>query len=297
MLSITRDKEETLMKLGVNSVLFKPFSVMEAFRGIKQAGYDGVELSAIPMMNPHLKLTTPAEIAQSIADIKAAQAETGLALLSMELASQDPALLRKAAAAAKELGVPIINVGPTGKTGEEGGVAACTATIRNSAAICKAYGVTLCMKAHVGAAVYNTPTTQELMDGVPNDNFGVDMDPSHIIRAGEKPEEALPGIASRVKHIHIRDCKLPDPNAEPPIMPNGQPAPKGVIPPGPPALQACGRGDIDLMGYFKALVAVKYDGPVCLEVIGPDQTYDAACAVASESFGYMNALLKILGDR
>ena len=42
------------MKLGVNSVLFKPFSVMEAFKGIKQAGYDGVELSAIPMMNPHL---------------------------------------------------------------------------------------------------------------------------------------------------------------------------------------------------------------------------------------------------
>ena len=84
------------MKLGVNSVLFKPFSVMEAFKGIKQAGYDGVELSAIPMMNPHLKLTDAEATAQSIKDIKEAQAETGLELLSMELASQDPALLRKA---------------------------------------------------------------------------------------------------------------------------------------------------------------------------------------------------------
>ena len=113
------------MKLGVNSVLFKPFSVMEAFKGIKQAGYDGVELSAIPMMNPHLKLTDAEATAQSIKDIKEAQAETGLELLSMELASQDPTLLRKACAAAVELGVPIINVGPNGKTGEEGGVEFC----------------------------------------------------------------------------------------------------------------------------------------------------------------------------
>ncbi len=285
------------MKLGVNSVLFKPFSVMEAFKGIKQAGYDGVELSAIPGMNPHLKLTDPEAIAQSIKDIKAAQAETGLALLSMELATQEPSMVRKAAKAAAELGVPIVNVGPNGKTGEEGGVAFCAETVKNSAAICAAFGVTLCMKAHVGAAVYNTETTQALMAAVTSDSFGVDMDPSHISRAGENPAEALPKIASRVKHIHIRDCKMPDPNAAPPVMPDGRPAPKGVIPPGPPAMQACGRGDIDLMGYFKALVDAGYEGPVCLEVIGPDQTYDAACAIASESFGYMNALLKVLGDR
>lgn len=285
------------MKLGVNSVLFKPFSVMEAFKGIKQAGYDGVELSAIPGMNPHLKLTDPEATAQSIVDIKAAQAETGLELLSMELATQDPAMVRKAAKAAAELGVPIVNVGPIGKTGDEGGVEKCAETVKNSAAICAAYGVKLCMKAHVGAAVYNTESMRTLMDAVTMDNFGVDMDPSHIRRAGENPAEALPQIASRVKHIHIRDCKMPDPNAAPPVMPDGRPAPKGVIPPGPPALQACGRGDIDLMGYFKALTDAKYEGPVCLEVIGPDQTYDGACAIASESFGYMNALLKILGDR
>ncbi len=285
------------MKLGVNSVLFKPFSVMEAFKGIKQAGYDGIELSAIPGMNPHLKLTDPEATAQSIAEIKAAQAETGLELLSMELATQDPAMVRKAAKAAADLGVPIVNVGPNGKTGQEGGVAFCAETVKNSAAICKAYGVTLCMKAHVGASVYNTETTLELMEAVKMENFGVDMDPSHIIRAGENPAEALPKIASRVKHIHIRDCKLPDPDAEPPVMPDGRPAPKGVIPPGPPAMQACGRGDIDLKGYFKALVDVGYEGPVSLEVIGPDQSYAGACAIASESFGYMNALLKVLGNR
>ena len=105
------------------------------------------------------------------------------------------------------------------------------------------------------------------------------MDPSHIHRAGENPAEALPSIISRVRHVHIRDCKGPGPG------------------PGAPALQACGRGDIDLGGYFKAMTEANYNGPVCLEVIGPDQTMTQAAVIAAESYGYMNALLKSLGGR
>ena len=70
--------------------------------------------------------------------------------------------------------------------------------------------------------------------------FGIDMDPSHIYRAGEDPAKALPAVLSRVRHIHIRDCKGRGPG------------------PGEPCDQACGRGDIDLRGYFQAMV----DGPV-----------------------------------
>ena len=33
------------------------------------------------------------------------------------------------------------------------------------------------------------------------------MDPSHIHRAGENPSEAIAAVMSRVKHVHIRDCK------------------------------------------------------------------------------------------
>ena len=61
--------------------------------------------------------------------------------------------------------------------------------------------------------------------------------------------------------------------------------------------QACGRGEIDLKGYFKAMVDVNYNGPVCLEVIGPEQDPINAMAIAAESYGYMNSLLKSLGAR
>jgi sugar phosphate isomerase/epimerase len=116
------------------------------------------------------------------------------------------------------------------------------------------------------------------MKAITSPAFGIDMDPSHIYRANENPAQALPAVLSRVRHIHIRDCKGRGPS------------------PGEPCDQACGRGDIDLRGYFKAMVDVKYEGPVCLEVIGAGK-YELGRrdVIAAESYGYMNACLKALG--
>ena len=264
------------MRLGVNTVLFKPFPVREALECIRLAGYDGVELSAIKGMCEHLVLD---DWKNSAEPIKAAAAEIGVELLSMEVASLDEDRLTKAFEAARFLGVPVVNVGPGGKTDVAEDWDVCIETLAARAALAAKYGVTLCCKAHVNCAIYSTPTTLRAMDAIPNGAFGVDMDPSHIYRAGEKPEEALAQVVSRVRHIHIRDCKGMGSS------------------PGTPALQACGRGDINLYGYFKALADAKYEGPVCLEVIGPELTMAEAVAIASESYGYMNACLKMLGAR
>jgi len=117
------------------------------------------------------------------------------------------------------------------------------------------------------------------MQEVGLEGLGIDMDPSHIHRAGETPSESLKAVISRVKHVHIRDCKGAGPS------------------PGEPSLQACGRGDIDLMAYFKVLADAAYDGPVCLEVIGPALSLCHATTIAAESYGYINACLKSLGAR
>jgi len=264
------------MKLGVNTVLFKPFTALEAMKAIKLAGYDGVELSAIQGMCEHIVLD---DWQNSTLMIKEAAAEADVELLSMEVASIDEARLEKAFAAAQFLGIPVVNVGPGGKSDVEEDMVACIKNLTARAERAAHYGVTLCCKAHVGGAIYSTPTTLRAMKEISNSAFGVDMDPSHIYRAGELPEAALPQVVSRVKHIHIRDCKGLGPS------------------PGTPQDQACGRGDINLMGYFKALVDAKYQGPVCLEVIGPELTLQQAQAIASESYGYMNACLRALGKR
>jgi len=261
------------MKLGVNTVLFKDFSLREAFAAVKKCGYDGVELAAISGMCEHLVLDGWKSQA---AEIIALSKQYGLKLLSMEVASLDEERLEKAFAAASGIGIPVVNVGPGGKTGDYDSLKKSIETLKQRAASAAKHGVTLCVKAHVGCAIHDTPTTLQAMDEITNPNFGVDMDPSHIFRAGELPEEALPKVVSRVKHIHIRDCPDTGPS------------------PGDPASQACGRGKINLFGYFEALVKANYDGPVCLEVIGPAQGYTEASIIAAESIGNMNAYLKKL---
>jgi sugar phosphate isomerase/epimerase len=212
--------------------------------------------------------------------VKALAGNYGLALLSMEVASLDDDRLTKAFEAAAGLGVPVVNVGPGGKSNVEEDFARQTDRIAARAEKAGRYGVTLCVKAHVGACIYNTPTTLRAMEKIACPHFGIDMDPSHVFRAGEKPEEALPAVLKRVRHIHVRDCKGRGPG------------------PGEPRDQACGRGHIDLHAYFRAMVSGGYGGPVCLEVIGAGKYELSRCAIiAAESYGYMNACLKAVGAR
>jgi len=265
-----------MIKLGVNSVLFKGYSFREAAEAIKNAGYDGLEISAIKGMCEHLDLDNWK--AQKN-EIKSVMEEFNLEMLSTEVASLDEERLMKAFEAGAEIGIPIINIGPGGKSDDEESLKASLEKIAKMSEKASEFGVILCVKAHVGASIYNTPTTLKAIDYIKSDNFGIDMDPSHIYRAGELPEEALHKVIHKVRHIHIRDCKGRGPS------------------PGEPKLQTCGRGDINLFGYFKAMVDAKYDGPVCLEVIGPEQDMVSASIIAAESYGYMNACLKILGAR
>jgi sugar phosphate isomerase/epimerase len=265
------------MQLGANSVLFGGYDLETAFRCLAMAGYDGIELSAIDGMSEHLVLDRWREVAPEIARLRDAY---GLALLAMEQPSQDPARMETAFQAAAEIGIPIVNCGPGGKSGDADSLQQSIDSLGRLADMAGRYGVTLCMKAHVGAAIDNTPTTLQVMQAVTSPHFGIDMDPSHIHRAGENPVEALKAVVSRVKHIHIRDCKGRQQN------------------PGTPEMQANGRGDIDLLGYLRVLQEHGYTGPVDLEVIGAKAyTVEQCCVIAAESRGHMQACLQACGAR
>ena len=265
------------MKLGANSVLFGGFDMRTAFEQSARAGYDGIELSAIDGMSEHLVLGRWRELAS---EIRGLSAEFGLELLAMEQPSQDPEKMEAAFQAAAEIGVPIVNCGPGGKSGDEDSLQQSIESLGRLAARAEGYGVTLCVKAHVGASIYNTPTTLRAMEAIASPAFGIDMDPSHIWRAGEDPVEAIAAVIARVKHVHIRDCKGRQQN------------------PGKPEDQANGRGDINLVGYIRVLHENGYDGPIDLEIIGAKDYELVRCAViAAESRGHMQACLQACGAR
>ena len=265
------------MKLGANSVLFGGHDLETAFKYIAMAGYDGIELSAIDGMSQHLVLDRWREL---VPEVRRLSADYGLELLAMEQPSQDPDRMEQAFQAAAELGIPVVNCGPGGKTGDEESFQQSVDSLGRLAEEARRYGVTLCVKAHVGNAVHDTPTTLRLIEAVSSPGLGIDMDPSHIWRAGENPVEAIAAVVHRVRHVHIRDCKGRQQS------------------PGKPEMQANGRGDIDLVGYLRVLHENGYSGPVDLEIIGARE-YDAArCAViAAEARGHMQACLQACGAR
>jgi sugar phosphate isomerase/epimerase len=265
------------MKLGANSVLFGGYDLETAFKYTAMAGYDGIELSAIDGMSQHLVLDRWREL---VAPIKLWASEYGLELLAMEQPSQDPEKMERAFQAAAELGVPVVNCGPGGKSDDESTFQPVVDSLGKLADRAQHYGVTLCVKAHVGNVVYNTPTTLRLMEAISSPAFGIDMDPSHIWRANENPVEAIAAVVSRVKHVHIRDCKGRQQS------------------PGKPEMQANGRGDIDLVGYIRVLHEAGYEGPVDLEIIGAKEyALEQCCVIAAESRGHMQACLQACGAR
>lgn len=265
------------MKLGANSVLFGGYDMETAFKYLAMAGYDGIEVSAIDGMSEHLVLDRWQECAP---EIRRLARDYDLELLAMEQPSQDPAKMEKAFQAAAEIGIPIVNCGPGGKTGDEASLQQAIDSLGRLADMAGKYGVTLCVKAHVGNSVYNTPTTLRAMQAITSPAFGIDMDPSHIHRAGENPVEAIAAVVSRVKHVHIRDCKGRQQG------------------PGKPEDQANGRGDIDLVGYIRVLHEAGYQGPLNLEIIGAKSySVEQCCVIAAESRGHMQACLQACGAR
>ncbi|MCL1857630.1 MAG: sugar phosphate isomerase/epimerase [Oscillospiraceae bacterium] len=266
-----------MIKLGVNSVLFKTVDFATAAKYIKKAGYDGLGISALKGMGiDHFNTDT---WKQDKNDLKAIMADNGLEFLSSEIASQESERFKIACEGASEIGIPVLCIGPGGKMDDEETMKQSFESINKLAETAAEYKVTLVCKAHVGNAVYNTPTSIKMLEAVKNPYFGLDMDPSHVHRAGEVPKEALASVIHGIKHVHIRDCKGAGPS------------------PGDPEDQACGRGNIDLFGYIKAMADANYNGPCVLEVIGRDLDIAEASIIAAESYGYMNACLKKLGAR
>ncbi len=265
------------MKLGANSVLFGGFDMDTAFKYLAMAGYDGIEVSAINGMSEHLVLSDWRTISP---EIKRLSRDYGLELLAMEQPSQDDQVMESAFQAAAEIGIPIINCGPSGKSGDEESLQASIDSLGRLSDRAETYGVVLCVKAHVGASIYDTPTTLRAMEAISSPAFGIDMDPSHIHRASENPVEAIKAVISRVRHVHIRDCKGRQSG------------------PGAPEDQANGRGDIDLVGYITALHEGGYDGPVNLEVIGAKSySVEQCCVIAAETRGHMQGCLQACGAR
>jgi len=237
-----------MIRLGVNSLLFKEYDFATAARFISEAGYDGLSLNAIKNNREHLDLFRWRE---SLPELRKIAFDRGLDFLAMEVSHLSGEYLLPAYEACAESGIPIVNVGPGGRTGVEDDLKRSIEQLNIWSEKAAEYGITLCVKAHAGHSIYNSNTLLQALRQIDSAGFGVDFDPSHFYRANEDPVEVLPKLLHRVKHVHIRDCKDRDQG--------------GTI-----FDQTCGRGNIDLAAISRILLNGGYSGPIDLEIIGSD---------------------------
>ena len=196
------------MKLGCSTVLFNQLDLYGALQHIAWAGYEGAELACLGNFARHIELNTNPSY---IADIKATAKKHGLELFAIHtdigrLPGEDRIKsMIKMFDVAHKLSIPIVTMHPGGKSGDKEAMKQefeCTKKLNEEA---ERRGVTLAVKAHVGASVYNTETLIQLLDEIDSPVLGVAFDPTHFCRAGEDPSESVLKIGKRIVHVHFRD--------------------------------------------------------------------------------------------
>jgi sugar phosphate isomerase/epimerase len=260
------------MKLGMNTVLFGMADLPTALQHVAWAGYRYVELAGIAGMCEHVGPGADAGA------VKGLLAEHGLEVTAMEAATTDRERLTKLFAVAREIGIPIVNIGSGGKTGDEESTKAAIAHIRELAKLAADSGVKLAVKPHVGQAIHNGETGLRLMNEVDAPALGLNFDPSHLFRANETPQEVASRWGSRILASHFRDCPWREGS------------------PGEPWQQIPGRGAVDIPSTLEALKDAGYAGPLNLEVIGAaNYPLSRAMGIAAESRGYLHRCLQEVG--
>ncbi|MEX2568637.1 MAG: sugar phosphate isomerase/epimerase [Cyclobacteriaceae bacterium] len=93
---------------------------------------------------------------------------------------------------------------------------------------------------------------------IPDTNFGLNYDPSHLVWMHMDPVQPLYEFRDRLHHIHLKDVKLyPEKLNRVGIMANPLEYHSPKIP---------GLGDVPWGKFFAALTDVGYRGPCCIEV-------------------------------
>lgn len=110
-----------------------------------------------------------------------------------------------------------------------------------------------------GLNMARTPAIwRRMFEMIPDENFGLNIDPSHLVMQIIDPYEPIREFGSRIFHAHAKDMRV-DRHA---INDHGS-----LVPPMERSTAKIpGYGDVDWGRWLGLLTDVGYDGPVCVEV-------------------------------
>lgn len=263
------------IKLGASAMLFKPRELETIAPYIKAAGFDGTTV----VIKTLLENFGTQKWKDEIKRLKTIASDNGLEFLSSGGGGRGSEQARRAFETAAGLGIPVLCTGSGGKTGDEASYNKTIDELGAMARIAAEYKIFLASKAHDGTLIHTTAGTLRMVRDINNPWFGADIDPYHVFLAGESLTEAAKTLAPWLKYAHAQDYRF---------------STDGKFKKCSPLERACGRGDVDIPGYVKALIDGGFDGPLMVEHYGDSMDLNVVLPLASQGHGYLRACLKIL---
>ena len=268
------------MKIGCSTVLFNQLDLYGALQHLAWAGYDGAELACLKSHARHIEPNTDKAY---IDEIKWTAEKHGIELLAIHLDAEGNTseekikYVTKVFEVAKELSIPMVAIPAGGKTGDKELTKQEFEYIAKLCEQAESRGITLAIKYHKGASIYNTATLIQLFNQIKSPALGANLDPRECFKAGEDTSSVIGKLGKKIVHTHIRDY----PNPEQEIA-----TPEEQIP---------GRGNINYPQILQSLKNVGYDKAISLVMVGAF-TYPLSrqMGIAAESRGYLNRCLQAI---
>lgn len=227
-----------------SSIIFLPYTLEEALRGLAAAGFRNVEIGAVKGFLEHLDPDDP-----DVEGCRALLREHGLTCVSMsghaplheEIGVRR---LRNVLRAGQALGIRVLNTF-TGDAETPEEIETFKQNVRALADEAQAAGIRLCIETDSNLL----PTAEigrRILDEIGRDWVQFNYDPGNVrYYTGAVPEEDLEHALPRLGHVHLKD----------------QRGGKGVadFPP-------LGEGDVDIPRILRRLRDTGFSGPVSMEI-------------------------------
>ena len=256
-----------------STIIFKPYTLEEALRGLAEAGFENVEIGAVKGFLEHLNPDnlTP----DTIAETRAALERHGLRVVSMSGHAQlheeeGRERLRRVLHAGKELGIRALNT----FTGDAETPEERARFVENARALAdeaETAGIRLCIETDSNL-LPTAETGIAILEEIGHPWIQINYDPGNVVYyAGANPEEDIKHALPRLGHVHLKDKRGGrDVFDFPPL----------------------GEGDLDIRSLLADLEAVEFSGPVSMEIEfdGNWPDWDACVAAARRGKAYWDSL-------
>lgn len=223
---------------------YSPYALEDALAGLAQAGYRGVELSAVPGATEHV------DVHGDPADVRARLDHYGLEAVSISGHSDltTPEGLEHGLAVvawAQRFGLPVVNTAIGGHAHVEESEEAFLRNVGPLADAAQAAGLTIALEIH-GDLMASGERSRPLLDRIGHPAVKVNYDTANVeYYSGVRAEDDLPAIADRVAHVHLKDMR------------GGQ---------GEWDFPAIGEGHVNFGRVIEILRGAGFDGPYSVEV-------------------------------